>query len=341
MPLCTLHIGLPKSGSTSIQSMIFANRTRLAKHGIYVPETSTNGYRRADHHMLAWEIIGKSAPDDVAGHREALKSELARRRNPEHILITSEYFQDKLRSAPYLEGLRDDFAAMGYRLRMLAYVRPQPEYINSNYAQNVKLLFNNMPANEYVQRSLHLGRYDYKKHLLPAFALDGIDVVYRPFNREIMKRGICVDFLATLGLDEQAISGFKLPTIENATPGPRTLALCLAISRRLAVEGIILDADDRNRASRMLQEMGDHLGWNAVKFAGISKGGVERLRERFIAGNDEFAAAVWQQSWQDVFGDDCWNPPPYNVFHRNKVAEQDKLEFRRALTTAWKLLEFD
>ncbi len=341
MPLCTLHIGLPKSGSTSIQSMIFANRKQLARHGIYVPEASTNGYRRADHHMLAWEFIGKSAPRDVEGHREALKSELVRQRNPDHILITSEYFQDKLGSVPYIENLRAYFAALGYRLRIVAYVRPQPEYINSNYAQNVKLLFNKLGISEYVERSLNLDRFDYQKHLLPAFLVGGIDVVYRPFNRKIMERGIGADFLNTLGLDDQAIAGMRLPTVENVSPGPKTLALCLAISRRLAREGIELDDDNRYKASRVLQDLGDDLDWNAVKFAGITRKAAQRMRRRFITGNDKFAAAVWQQSWHEVFGDDCWTPPPYNVFHRNKVDEDDKSEFNCILKSAWKLLEFD
>lgn len=341
MPLCTLHIGLPKSGSTTIQSMIFSNRTRLLRQGIYVPEASTNGFRRADHHMLAWEIIGKTSAGSVQNHWDALKSELARRGNPEHVLITSEYFQEKLRSVSYIEGLRDRFAALGYRLRLIAYVRPQPEYVNSNYAQNVKLLFNTQGILKYVRRSLQIGRYDYARHLLPAFSVDGLDVVCRPFNRETVQRGICMDFLATLGLDEGASGTMKLPTIENASPGPRTLALCLAIARALEHRNIVLADDERSRSSRAIQDFGEHMGWNAQKFSGVSKRNAQLMRWHFTAGNDAFAAAAWQKSWSDVFGEECWTPPPFNVFFRNRATGEDRSEFNNAVKTVWNMLGFD
>ncbi len=341
MHLCTLHIGLPKSGSTTIQSMIFANRTRLARHGVYVPEASTNGYRNAHHHMLAWEILGRTTRKDAQGNIEALKSELTLRRTPGHILITSEYFQERLHRKPYLEGLRDLFAAMGYRLRIVAYVRPQPDYINSNYAQNVKLLFNKQGVDLFVRRALKLGRYDYTKLLLPVLELDGIETVYRPFNRETLERGISKDFLATIGLNESAIAGMKISMIENTSPGPKTLAVCLAVSRRLAKLGIVLDDDDRNRASRTIQDLGEQMGWNAVKFSGISKHNARLIQKRFATSNDEFASAVWDRKWDEVFGENCWSPAPYNVFHPNKSAGQERIEFKRATQTAWKLLKFD
>ncbi len=339
MPLCTLHIGLPKSGSTSVQSTIFANRARLAKLGIYVPEASTSGYRRADHHLLAWDILGRTTHAGIEGSLEALKAELARR-TPEHVLITSEYFQEQMHRVSYLESLRDLFAGLGYRLRLIAYVRPQPDYINSNYAQNVKLLLNKLGINTYVERALKLRRFDYTRLLLPSLGVKDIEIVYRPFNQEVLARGISHDFLATLGLDQRAIAGMEIPPMENISPGPKTLALCLAISRRLEKRNIVLDDDARNRASRVLQDMGGHMGWNATRFTGISKLNARRMQLRFAAGNDEFAAAAWSIRWTDVFGQACWTPPPYNAFHPKKASPADKDEFKDAIDTAWKLLKF-
>ena len=40
---CILHIGLPKTGTTSLQAALSENRESLLRHGVVYPETGLNG----------------------------------------------------------------------------------------------------------------------------------------------------------------------------------------------------------------------------------------------------------------------------------------------------------
>ena len=55
---CHIHIGLHKTGSTTIQKMLAAESARLSSCGFYVPRTGLNESRVA-HHLIAMEANGE------------------------------------------------------------------------------------------------------------------------------------------------------------------------------------------------------------------------------------------------------------------------------------------
>jgi len=337
MPVCHLHIGLHKSASSSLQRLMLTNQAQLARLGIYVPETCTNGYRRA-HHALAWEFHDKKSRGVRPGGFADLQAELAACGTPERILVSSEAFESNLCARARLERLRGTFAAMGYRVRLAAYIRPQAGYINSRYAQLTKMLANALDMDAFIATALKRTRFDYEKSLLPVVHFEGIDTAFRPFNRQTLSGGIAGDFLSTLELDADAIDTMQVASDRNVSPGPRTIAACLALSRRLVEQGIAVPMPLRKKASRMVRELGDLLGWNQTSFSGITSVHAQAIRDRFAAGNEAFATTVWQRSWENVYEQDGCTAPALNVFDPDTASREDRSEFDEVLETAWHLL---
>ncbi len=313
---------------------MLANDANLASQGIYIPKVSELG-EYPSHHMLARMIVSRKP----ASAFKELAAELASAGKPEHILISSEAFQTRLDRPRYVKRLRDSFAALGYRLRIVAYIRPQVGYLNSSYSQDCKIFETRLAINDYVARALALTRYDYERLLLPATGVKDIEVIYRPFNSEVLEAGIATDFLSLLGLGEAAIAGLEIPPAKNVSPGPRTVAACLEISRRLSAGGIVLDQASRGRASRAIERLGDRLGWNQARFSGIGPALAEMIRERFAKGNDVFAARVWNRSWEDVYGAHSWTPAPLNAFERETASRRQASEFDKIVERTWRLIK--
>ncbi len=338
MRTCHLHIGLHKTGSTTLQTMILANHARLAAHGIYVPRTRTDGYARA-HHQLAWELLGQKTRDVAAGGFDELRTELAARAMPDDILVSSEDFEWCLASRPRLRRLRNVFTEMGYRLRLIAYVRPQIASINSVYAQVTKTLSNTAGFEAFVADAIGLRRFDYASALLPLLDMKRIEVAFLPFNREAVKRGISQDFLAALGLDEAAIAGMDIPDAKNVRPGPKTVAACRELACRLADSGIALDPVSRRLASRAVLRLSEQSNWNETGFSGIGAVEAETMRKHFAEGNAVFAQRVWNRSWEDVYGADCWTAPPLSTFERETADPRDASDFDHVVEGAWRRLK--
>jgi hypothetical protein len=127
-----LHIGSPKTGSSSIQDFLFANRNELVKAGF---TTLTPGPRQASANRLAASIGGrnKHAPVDVAKDCFAR----ARRDAPQDAVLSSEEF--------YLEGpaklahvLAPHIAEHDADVQIVLYLRRQDLFIDSFYSQRRK-----------------------------------------------------------------------------------------------------------------------------------------------------------------------------------------------------------
>ncbi len=337
MRLCTLHIGLPKAGSSSIQDAMAVNRPRLAANGIYIP-AAAEATPTLQHHIVAMQLVGrhlKPAPTSPLGK---LATELRRAGYPEHILMSSEFFQAVLRRQAYVERLRDTFGAMGYRVRLIGYLRPQVPFIDLAYSQQSKALQNTLDVEDFIAQALDNPSYDFRRLLAAGADTDGVDIEFRAFNRAVLERGVVQDFLLALGLDAATVATMKLPPPRNVRPGPKTVAACIEIARRLAADAVELDRDARSIASRAVLKLGDRQGWNASSFSGISATQAERIRKRFAGDNDVFSNTVWSKPWNEVFGEDCWCPAPLNMFDRAGANAQELVAFDATVECVWRLL---
>ena len=182
----TLHIGLPKTGTTALQNFFFANRQALADDGILYPEAGLSG---TSHYMLPpqhprrrWET--------VTGYWEALFKEVEA--SPlEHTLVSSEFFS--LDPAEMLHGLASRYFT---DIRIVLYLRRQDTMLYSTYNQLVR--------KKRFTRDIRclapvLPDYHTMVHVLAA-TFGQENVLVRPYEQCQLRKGIYANFLATLGL---------------------------------------------------------------------------------------------------------------------------------------------
>jgi hypothetical protein len=84
-----LHIGLPKSGTSYLQSTLWDSRRQLAEHGVLVP-----GPRQMSQNLAAWDLMGRrprgAERPQVVGAWEALVGEV-RAWTGSHAVVSEEF----------------------------------------------------------------------------------------------------------------------------------------------------------------------------------------------------------------------------------------------------------
>src|SRR5262245_22122866 len=220
--VCTIHIGLHKTGSTTIQNMLAAEEGNLRGLGLYLPKAGRNGSAAA-HHLLAWELNRRPG---FAGSRyfDELAREIAAAGSPDRIILSSEDFSTRIHSPQAMTRLRKRIRRLGYRLRILAYVRPQETAVHSMYTQRSKMLRVDSDFNSFWRQAIGGLRFDYDKRFDHLFNAKAIELSVYPFGRELIAGGLCRHFLRVIGAPQHALEGFLEPPAANVSPGPRTIA---------------------------------------------------------------------------------------------------------------------
>lgn len=138
-----LHIGSTKTGSSAIQDFLSTNRGALEKHDVLYPNVGIAG---SAHHLLAasihpnaWSMHAADfeGKDRGACYEEFVKQvqEAAAKSSASRIFISSEYWWGKFDQTFFsrIKSLSEAFD-----LRLLCYLRPQDEWLESTYVQCVK-----------------------------------------------------------------------------------------------------------------------------------------------------------------------------------------------------------
>jgi hypothetical protein len=134
MRTLVLHVGYPKTASSSIQWCLHANRDRLRDQGIYYPLTG-QFYDHA-HSRLAFTLYDNPYETSTEEQRDALFASLTNELDScgcDTVVLSSEVL------VRLLNELRASRRAMrlleGYRLRIICFVRRQDAYLESLYTQ--------------------------------------------------------------------------------------------------------------------------------------------------------------------------------------------------------------
>jgi len=123
-PTLYIHIGPHKTGTTTIQQNLDANREALAKLGYIFPATAKHTH---GHHGLVGELNKSYWYIHKTSHLQALKSEIIGANK--HVILSSEGFS-KIEEAAPLEKLRDTFKAH-FTIKIIAYLRQQDHLLPS------------------------------------------------------------------------------------------------------------------------------------------------------------------------------------------------------------------
>lgn len=209
-----LHIGTPKTGSTSIQKFLCANREVLKKHGYCYPVIPIYYQRmgRARNALFLQGLIydenGKRDKEkeqqNLKKGMEYLRAEFKKHRN---IIMSDEVLWLALyrRRASLWEELLEATGKNGYQLKAVVYLRRQDQYISSWWNQMLKKrrILMTMTWEEY--------RYHFPENLWPDYdealtriagAIGRENIIVRVFERGRFYNGsLEADFLNAVGLE--------------------------------------------------------------------------------------------------------------------------------------------
>jgi hypothetical protein len=134
---CFVHVGVHKTGTTAIQRFLAGNPAALARAGLYYPHAGRRSAALPGHHNVASELLGSANFDAGAGTLADVAAEIARVGAP-RACLSSEKFAALCEHEAAMAALREAIATIGYRARVVVYVRAQPQYAESLYAELVK-----------------------------------------------------------------------------------------------------------------------------------------------------------------------------------------------------------
>ena len=227
-----LHIGMHKTGTTSIQHFAYINRTNLSLKGLIYPTKRLHGKA---HHVLAQNfsvnknIFGLNheqkiqTPFELERYRQSL---LSARENK--ILLSSEGF--------LFADVNELFSFLSdFDVTVIFFVRRQDHWLESTYNQNLKMgSFIVQSGEQTLTPEQHYkktsGQMDYLKHArrwAAAFGKENITVV--PFEKETFPEGLEKYFCQLLGIPY----GSSLITPERLNPSLDQSCLVYLATKRL------------------------------------------------------------------------------------------------------------
>jgi len=147
---CILHIGTEKTGTTTLQHWLYANRDSLSAAGVALPTVAgrhnnpdlisfllQSGASRAEgHHVSAWD---KPKLDPVA-FAEQFQGELEHLAQDHHtVIVTSEHMHSRLQSVEQIAELKRLLDPVCTEFEVVCYFREQSQLRKSLYSTGLKV----------------------------------------------------------------------------------------------------------------------------------------------------------------------------------------------------------
>ena len=282
----TVHVGLAKCGSTSIQWLLSACAPLLARHGIHVPSAATRGQQGSCHNNLAWEATAHPNFRPRSGGWHALAEEIAA--SPaERFVVSSEVLTGPWARAPCAARLAGLAAAANLEVDVVGYVRPQWRQIESHYSQFVMTGLTAADFEVFAAELLDPGAYtrlDYGAVFAPFRAAFGPRVRVHPLEAGQPPEGLLRHFLGTLGVAPEEFPA----TAALPRANPRRGAMQLEVQRRFLAAAAHLGRPRSLALSRRLDALPALLDGDAP-FAGLGGVGARAVMRGFEEPNAQFA----------------------------------------------------
>lgn len=289
-----------KTASTYIQKMLEVNKDFLSSHRIACPEYPAKGRdvlidsikkRRFGPWLRLIEKVGPNSTLLIS--EERLSNVLSQSQNDKLIATNGDWLAKKLK-------------ACCNKLTTIAFVRDQPEFINSLFCQDIKRLspYISLSFDEYVDDAF-TGRYDFIEcNLLKLFGWSinnkSVESIFLPFGNTFAENPFSQ--LVHRVAPQAELGPWKEVQPINVSPGLLTVHLASRIVKYIEANDFRPNKHERLRLSRLLLKRTDVLGWNLCKYNAITKRRYELIRNYYSASNDEFAGRAWGVGrWEDVF----------------------------------------
>lgn len=212
-----LHIGTPKTGTTSIQHFCYDNMDKLSEKGYYypiLPFTYENKGKYRNGLFLEAIYYDKEGNRQIEQEKEnfnlGLKTIEEYFNTYDNILLSDEGIWtacfNRKRGKPLLYELYKNSKTVGYQIKIIVYLRRQDDFLVSWYNQLIKHNITNkniLSWNEYFQNYNKYVQLDYLKCLKKLKNIFGMEnIIVRRFDKKYFKGGSLIsDFLDIFDLE--------------------------------------------------------------------------------------------------------------------------------------------
>jgi hypothetical protein len=310
-----LHIGMHKTASTYIQNRLRRNCGKLASCGILYPSL------RSEHLALVRATLRQEF--------DLWRKWLSQAHNADqNLLISAEAFSLVLSESKGGEALGawlykrvQDF---GWDLRIIAFIRDQPSYLNSRYTQLVKRLHTQSSFKRYVRR-VAKGGTESECDMVKLFGWLLVDQAplarFIPFggvipvaashplgstssNSNIRQIDPFESFVDCLPFPDNCHLSDVGATAANKQPGDVGVRLARRLGRHLKKHApdLLEKAGCRNAVRNQIEHLVESNQWHRHRFDALTPVLVREIRATYAQSNDAFARAAWgSESWDLVF----------------------------------------
>lgn len=272
-----VHIGTHKTGTTSLQDLLAKNARAFARNGVLVPKAGRIE-ANSGHHNIAWELGADPRFDPAFGTLESFLREIAYT-SLRNVCISSEDFELLHADGAALTRLRDGIAAAGFTPKIVLYVRPQADYVESAYAEIVKA--RDVDFDDFFETIVATGSfgpllfaYDRLAHAFAAVFGDA-NLIVRQYRSTLPSCALLADFVALVAPELTHLDGLRLPRRLNP----------------MADFGDVIAARERHAGRRL-----PHTIRAAQRFDPLTALDIARIIARFSRSNDrlgrEFGVTV-------------------------------------------------
>ena len=295
-PTCFIHIGPPKTGSSTISHFVENNAVALESHGVFIPKMpALTGRPQNGHGIFAnvREIDGSGGLKPGAKLWPELEAVASAGKL--NILLTSEAFTHAFRHKDRLEVFLTFFARHGYNVRVIAYLRDQPSSLNSTYVQTQKRLMKRWTFDEFLQDSADRGRVDpwrWLEHMIdnPRLSLD-----VGSFEQAV-KGGLEADFARRIGMP----AGLELEPVKVRNPNAGQKAVYAAQRILAETNEDIFKSPTYKRVYRRFRTHFEKLGWTDAPYVALDDETYRKIRDHYRAANERFAEKYLGASWSEL-----------------------------------------
>jgi hypothetical protein len=299
MRRAVIHIGTPRTGTTSLQTVLCAYREDLAAAGVLYPDLTPRSASSAPH--LSHQYLGE-ALDGRRPRREQTElldrlDEVLAGTDAEIVMLSYEGFcllPPRHRAPDMLLKL---FARRGFAMEIALTVKAQELYAESQYTWRCQLLREGRVFADALPRILRHRRFNYDACLRAWARAAGGRVHAIPVHDRRSSAPLIERILTQLGLMDRlgpVMAAADLVRCENRSPGPAAIE----VSRRLRHEsGISVSNADARIITDAIAEEVLARGLDTLPFHGLDSDISERVISRFAVSNDRFAQSVWGESW--------------------------------------------
>ena len=299
MRQAVVHIGLPRTGTTTIQRVLSDLRPRLLAAGILYPDLTPNAaaVSHLSHQHLGHALSGRCPARERAELLQTLDDQLSATTADLVVLSYEALCLIPTRwEAPKI--LARILARHGFTGSVVATIKPQAEFLNSSYTWRMQFLREARSFPAYVAAEAGSRPLDFARLFGPWRAAFEDRLTVAPMRD---KQSPAVPFLTraltALGVLPRAremVTREDLTIVENRSPGP----IAVEAARRLRLQAAHGTLRSRAReVTRFMEDEARARGLDGVPFNGLDPATRAAIDARWQAANERLAQQTWDTSF--------------------------------------------